>query len=77
MPAWAYGVIATVITAVIGWIKYGKLSSLLKEVGEALKATGDFLEDFAIKYEDKKILGAKAKTLWEEWKDVIGIFRGK
>ena len=84
MPAWAYGLIALVITAAVGWIKWGKVSSLSKEVGEALKATGDLLEDFAIKYEDKKItpeeaeaLGAKAKTLWEEWKDVIEVIRGK
>jgi len=82
MGVWIWGVIAVVVTAIIGWIKFGKLALLLAEIGQAIRATGDFLEDFAHKWEDKKLtpeeaeaLGAKAQILWKEWKDVIRVFR--
>lgn len=84
MDPWIYALLATIITAVIGWVKYGKLALLLAEIGQAVKATGDFLEEVAKASEDKKwtpeetqAISAKAKVLWSEWKDVLGIFRKK
>jgi len=84
MNAWVYALVATIVTAVIGWVKFGKLALLLAEIGQAVKATGDFLEEVAKASEDKKwtpeetqVVSAKAKVLWSEWKDVIGVFGKK
>jgi len=84
MAPWIYALIATVVTAIIGWIKYGKLASLITEIGQAVRATGDFLEEFAKAWEDKKLtpeeseaLGAKASVLWKEWKEVIAVLAKK
>jgi hypothetical protein len=82
MPVWVWPLAATILTAVFAWIAYGKLAFLLAEIGQAVKATGDFLEEFARAWEDKKLsaeeteaLGAKASVLWKEWKDVIHVFK--
>jgi len=79
---WIYGLIAAIVTAALGWLKYKNLASLLREIGEAVRVTGEFVEEFATLYEDGKLspeetekLGAKASALWKEWKDVIGIFK--
>jgi len=84
MEPWIYALVATIVTAIIGWVKYGKLAMLLAEIGQAVKATGDFLEEVANASADKKwtpeetqAVAASAKVLWSEWKDVIGIFRKK
>ena len=82
MPVWVYGILATLITGAIGWIKFGKLTLLIAKIGGAVKATGSFLEEFATKYEDRKLtpketeaLGAKAQLLWKEWREVINVFK--
>ena len=88
MDPWIYPVVGTIITAILGWIKYGGLAKLVGKIGllvveisQAIKATGDFLEKFAHYWEDKKLtpeemekLGAQASVLYSEWKQVIAVF---
>jgi len=82
MPAWVYGLIALLITTILGWVKWAKLNSFVKELGEALSALGDFVKTVSEKYEDKKIepeeaeeIVQKARELWKEFQDVLDIFK--
>ena len=83
-PQWIVGLLALVGTAILGLFKWAKFALLMTEIGQAAKATGDFLEKLANASADKKWTSeetaevvAAAKILWSEWKDVLGVFRKK
>ena len=82
MSPWIWGLLAAVLTSIVGWAKFASVKKWLKEISEVLAAFGSFLKEINDAAQDHKIteeeaqqIGIKAVAMYNEFKDVFELFK--